>query len=281
MTIGPVNDAPVALNGSSSTTPGTPVSGTLTANDVDNAALTYAIVTNGTKGLAVVNATTGAYTYTPQSGASGTDTFTFTANDGSVDSNVATITVTIAGNFAPVASNGTLVTREERSVNGKLSATDSDSQPLSFSVVSAPTKGTVSVNAATGRLTFMPNANANGSDSFTFKASDGIADSNVATISVTITAVNDAPVAQNGSATTQVNQSITGALLASDVDNDPLTFGLVRAPRRGSVVVSTIGWVYLYSCFGVHRHRFVPLPCHGFRRELRDCDDNRHGHSMM
>jgi uncharacterized repeat protein (TIGR03803 family) len=243
VTITPVNDSPVATNGTASTTPNTPVSGTVNATDVDSATLTYSIVTNGTKGTAVItNATTGAYTYTPQASASGTDTFTFKANDGSLDSNAAAITITIEGNSPPVASDGTLTTREDRAMNGRLSATDPEGQPLSFSVVSNPAKGTVTLtNATTGRFMYTPMLDAYGSDSFTFKTSDGIADSNVATVSVTITPVNDAPVALDGSITTQTNQSVSGALQATDVDAEALTFALARAPRRGTAVVNAAG----------------------------------------
>ncbi|HEU5100853.1 MAG TPA: Ig-like domain-containing protein [Roseiflexaceae bacterium] len=71
-------------------------SGTLSATDPEGAALTYSIVSNGSKGVArITDATTGAFTYTPSAGATGNDSFTFKASDGQLDSNVATVTVTI------------------------------------------------------------------------------------------------------------------------------------------------------------------------------------------
>jgi len=92
----PVNHAPVASNGSVTTNQGAPVTGTLVATDADSNPLTFVIVANGTKGTATVtNAATGAFTYTPLPNVNGTDTFTFKANDGLIDSNVATVTVTI------------------------------------------------------------------------------------------------------------------------------------------------------------------------------------------
>ena len=82
------------------------MSGTANASDIDSASLTYSLVLNGAKGVATVNAATGAYTYTANPNASGTDTFQFKANDGSLDSNLATITVSITPvNFAPVAQS--------------------------------------------------------------------------------------------------------------------------------------------------------------------------------
>lgn len=90
------NTAPVASDASFRTAANTPVSGTLTASDSDGDALTYSIVDNGTKGKAVVtDASTGAFTYTPNGGETGTDMFTFKANDGQSDSNIATVTVAI------------------------------------------------------------------------------------------------------------------------------------------------------------------------------------------
>ena len=96
-TVAPANTAPVATNGTLAVSQDTPASGTLQATDADSNPLTYSIVANGTKGTAVVtNAATGAYTYTPNAGATGADSFTFKANDGTVDSNTATVNVTIA-----------------------------------------------------------------------------------------------------------------------------------------------------------------------------------------
>src|SRR4029450_5435109 len=92
ITVTALNDPPVAQNATTSVFSGGSVTGTLVAADIDSPSLSYALVANGTKGSAVVNASTGVYTYTANAGASGGDTFTFKANDGSLDSNVATIT---------------------------------------------------------------------------------------------------------------------------------------------------------------------------------------------
>jgi hypothetical protein len=67
----------------------------LVATDVDGDALTYRITTQPTKGTVTVNAATGTFTYTPNAGATGSDSFRFRANDGTVDSNVGIISVTI------------------------------------------------------------------------------------------------------------------------------------------------------------------------------------------
>jgi hypothetical protein len=95
ITVNPVNDAPVALGGSVTTPMNRPVNGQAIANDVDGNSLTYRITTLPTKGSVTISATTGAFTYTPNAGATGSDSFRFRANDGTVDSGVGIITVTI------------------------------------------------------------------------------------------------------------------------------------------------------------------------------------------
>ena len=231
-----VNDAPVAQNATTSVFSGGSVTGTLVAGDIDSSVLSYALVANGTKGSAVVNASTGVYTYTSSAGASGTDTFTFKANDGSLDSNVATITVAIATNRPAVASNQSLTTLEDKSVTGTLGASDADGNRLTFSIVANGSKGTATIsNTTTGRFGYVPKANANGTDTFTFKANDGMADSNVATVTVSITAVNDPPVAEGASYTTLMNTAVDGTLIAVDVDGNPLTYAVIKAPRRGTI----------------------------------------------
>src|SRR5690606_39572 len=109
-------------------------------------------------------------TYTPALDYVGSDSITFKVNDGSIDSNVATISITVLNeNDLPVAQNGNLTTNEDLANSGVLVATDADSDVLTYSIVNQGTKGTVNLNTNTGAYTYTPNANANGSDSFTFK----------------------------------------------------------------------------------------------------------------
>ena len=101
----------------------------------------------------------------------------------------------VNGNAAPVCSNGSATTPEDTAKAITLSCTDADDgNPLTYTIVSGPTSGSVDAGTSANR-TYTPNANFNGSDSFTFKANDGIVDSNTATFNLTITEVNDAPTA--------------------------------------------------------------------------------------
>ncbi|WP_152622808.1 tandem-95 repeat protein, partial [Archangium violaceum] len=130
-------------------------------------------------------------TYTPAANYHGPDAITFKVNDGTEDSNVATVTLTVTPvNDAPVALTGSVTTAEETAVSVTLEATDVDGDTLTYTVVSGPTHGTLSGTGAS--RTYTPSANYHGPDSFIFKVNDGTADSNEATVTITVTAVNDA-----------------------------------------------------------------------------------------
>lgn len=237
ITVTPINDAPVANDQSVSTNEDTAVSITLTGSDVDGDALTYTIVTNSANGT--LSGTAPDLTYTPNTDFNGTDSFTFKTNDGALDSNIATVTVTISAiNDAPDASSGTLVTDEDTNTSSVLPATDVEGDTLTFSIVSNGTLGVATItDAVTGAYSYAPNANANGTDTFTFKANDGVLDSNIATVTVTINAVNDAPVSSDGTLITNEDTAGSGTLSATDVDGDGLALSVVT---NGTLGVATI-----------------------------------------
>jgi uncharacterized repeat protein (TIGR03803 family) len=199
---------PLANDSTASTNEDTATAGILIATDPNGDPVTFSIVSNGAIGRAVITDTsTGAFTYTPNADASGTDVFTFKANDGTLDSNVATVTVTVEPvNDAPVAAIQALSTNQGTPVAGTLQASDVDSASLVFSIVGNGAKGTATVtNASTGSFTYTPLAGATGTDTFTFKANDGSLDSNVATVAVTIVPLAVTVVSPNGGERVFVN----------------------------------------------------------------------------
>lgn len=140
----------------------------------------------------------GTLTYTAAQNASGSSTVSITISDnggtanGGVDMSAAqSFTITVASLSAPVASNVTGSGLEDATASVTLSSTNPASGTLAYSVVTQPTNGTVTISGATA--TYTPAADFNGDDSFTYKANDGTTDSNTATASVTVLAVNDAP----------------------------------------------------------------------------------------
>ena len=178
-----VNHAPVASNQSVTTDEDVAKLISLNATDVDGNTLNYSIVTPPSHGTL-----TGAapnVTYTPSLYYNGSDSFTFKANDGTVDSNTATVSITITPvNHAPIAIDQSISTVEYAAKEITLSATDVDGNTLTFLVVTQPTHGSLTGTAP--NVTYTPALFYHGPDSFTFSANDGTVDSNIATVSINV-----------------------------------------------------------------------------------------------
>jgi len=145
----------------------------------------------------------------------------------------------IAINSIPVAGNQTITTSEDQAASGVLAASDSDGDPLTYLLVGSASHGTATLtNPATGAFTYTPDLNANGADSFTFKVSDGQVESNVATVTINITAVNDAPVLSAiGNRSVNEGASQTISLSASDADSgDTLSFSVSGLPAFATFI---------------------------------------------
>ena len=234
LTVNAVNDAPVCSNVSLTTDEDTPGDVAPNCTDVDGDTLTYSIVSGASHGTASV--VSGQLHYSPAANYNGSDSFTYKANDGLLDSNTATVNVTVnAVNDAPVCSNVSLTTDEDTPGDVAPNCTDVDGDSLTYSIVSGASHGTASV--VSGQLHYSPAANYNGSDSFTYKANDGLLDSNTATVNVTVNAVNDAPVCSNVSLTTDEDTPGDVAPNCSDVDGDSLTYSIVSGASHGTASV--------------------------------------------
>ena len=242
VTVNPVNDAPVANADAFETQVGvslTIAAGGLLVNDtdVDGDVLTVsAIDTALTAGTAVLNADSSInYTPSPTAVAPSTDSFTYTVSNGLLTSTATvTITLTAAPIVPPTAVNDSATTAEDSAVVIAVLSNDtagsSAINPATIAVV-APANGTA-VADALGNVTYTPNANYNGVDQFSYTVTDSAGQvSNVATVNLTISAVNDAPIAVADSYGAQVGVVLTvsaaSGVLANDTDveNDALTAG--------------------------------------------------------
>ena len=184
--------------------------------------------------MSVVLGPDGSYTYTPDANFCGTDTFTYEVSDGALtDTGTVTITVTCV-NDEPVAVDDSNATPEDTPVNGTVAPdTDTDNATLTYENASDPANGSVTLQTD-GSYTYTPDANFCGSDSFTYQVSDGTA-SDTGTVSIAVACVNDAPVAQNDTFTTNEETAFSGSVTANDtttdVDGDTLVWTR-RPPRR-------------------------------------------------
>ncbi|MCX7804787.1 MAG: Ig-like domain-containing protein [Planctomycetota bacterium] len=166
-------------------------------------------------------------TVTPAANRHGTTTITVTVTDGGGLTASDTFTLTVNPvNDPPVTGDQNVTTAEDTPKAITLTATDADGDALTYIVVSGPSHGTLSGTAP--NLTYTPDADYSGPDSFTFKANDGMADSNVATVSITVAAVNDPPVIQSGPAAApnpvRYGETVAFSVTASDADGDTLSY---------------------------------------------------------
>jgi hypothetical protein len=231
ITIGP-DTAPVAQDASAGVRPARPRTLTLTATDVDGTSLTYAIVSQPAHGV-LGTISGGKVTYTPNAGYTGPDSFTFKASDGVLDSNVATFSLTVSGDRAPVATGAALHAKPGLPLHLTLGATDADADPLTFALVSRPLHGTLTIGVG-GAATYTSDTGYSGTDSFTWKANDGELDSNIAAVSIDVQP-NRAPVAADATAGVKIGKPRTLHLSATDADQDPLTYMLLTGPTHGTL----------------------------------------------
>ena len=235
-----VNDAPIANGQNKVTNEDTSVDITLSATDVDGDSLTYLIVDGASHGTVTLGSTINIATYTPTANYSGTDSFTFKTNDSTVDSNTATVTITVnAINDLPVAIADTDTTSEDTQVTTNVLSNDSDVDGDTLTVIGVtdPSNGTAVINDNTN-VTYTPNENFNGVDIYTYTISDGNGGTDTATVTITVNAVNDAPVATDDTATTDEDTSVDITLSATDVDGDSLAYSIVGDVSHGTVSLS-------------------------------------------
>src|SRR5436190_2026254 len=244
MSVRRVDEAPSAVNDDSYTTPedtqltvGAP--GVLANDsDVDGDTLSAILVGGPTHGTLTLN-TDGSLVYMPALNFNRSEERRVGNGDGQAQSGVATVTITVTPvNDAWVAAiHDCYPTIEDTqltvSAPGVLANdSDVDGDTLSAILVGGPTHGTLTLNTD-GSLVYMPALNFNGTDSFTYKAGDGQAQSGVATVTITVTPVNDAPVAANDDSYTTPADTQTTEIQPhmqakdSDLDDDTLSAILV------------------------------------------------------
>jgi hypothetical protein len=234
------NSAPVANNESYSVDE----DGTLTVNapgvlgndtDADNNSLTATLVGTGPSHAAATNGFTlhsdGSFDYTPEANFHGTDSFTYKANDGTADSNVAEVTITVASiSDVPTCQDVAIVTDEDTQGAVAAICSDADGDTLTYAIEGEPADGAALVDGS--NLKYNPDLNFNGPNSFTYSANDGTASSDSATVHVTVNPVNDPPTTPGAITSNEaLNNDGTFTLNwgpSTDVDGDNITYTLEK-----------------------------------------------------
>ncbi|WP_170330703.1 LamG-like jellyroll fold domain-containing protein [Ruegeria arenilitoris] len=253
VTIDPVNDNPVAVDDDAtviSTAAETPIDVLANDSDVDGDSLIVTGVTNGTNG-GIVTLVDGTVVYNPNGlGVGATDTFQYTIDDqnGGVPQ-MATVTVTVLAepNADPVAVADDVVTSEDTPLNFQPGANDTDANGdivVASSIFSQPTNGTAVVEAD-GTVTYTPNVNFNGIDSFEVTVTDGLGGFDTEVVNVTVNPENDPPQANDDAATTSEGNAVAIDVLVNDgdVDGDLLVVQSVGSASNGTVVDNGNGTV--------------------------------------
>jgi VCBS repeat-containing protein len=221
--------------------------------DIEGGTLSATLVDPPTRGELALNPN-GTFVYTPDPNVFGTDTFTYRASDGSLLSDVTTVTISIAPgpNSAPTAVNNSYPMDEDqtlvRSAAQGVLANDSDPDldPLTAQLVAGPIHGSLTLNAD-GSFTYVPAADYFGPDSFSYRAFDGLAVSNVATVSLSVASVNDIPTAAADVYFAEAGQTLSVAsnsgVLANDSNPDggAFTAQLLTTTSNGTLVFNSNG----------------------------------------
>src|SRR5213079_1352952 len=190
------------------------------------------------------------------------DSFTYKANDGIAESNTVTVTITVTGvNDAPVAVADSYSVNEDATLTvvaaGVLTNdTDADGNSLTAALVTDVAHGTLTLNP-NGSFTYTPTANYNGPDSFTYKANNGTANSNTATVSITVNPINDPPVvsmtavalgytAGNGATAADAGVTVT------DPDSPTLISATVRIAGNFAPAEDTLAYTTQNGIAGVY-----------------------------
>ena len=238
LTVNAINDAPVAADDAATLDEDTAATIDVVANDhdVDHDTLAVASVTQPANGTAAIS---GLHTvsYTPAPDYNGSDSFSYTIDDGHGGQATAQVSITVNPvNDPPVAADDAAALDEDTSATIDVVSNDRDvdHDPLTVSGVTQPRNGAAAVIDA-HHVSYAPAANYNGSDSFSYTIIDGHGGQATAQVSITVNPVNDPPVATAGALSTFDDTPAAAVLTGSDIDGDSLVFAIAAGPQNGSL----------------------------------------------
>ena len=250
MTVTAVNDAPVAVEDELTVIEDADLtSKNVIENDtdVDQDTLTLTEVSYTGDGIVAVNSDGVSVDYTPAADYDGTETITYTVSDGTLSTTgILTVTVTAVNDNVPVTEDDTLTVDEDSDLTSKNvveNDTDADNDPLILTEFSYEGDGIVAINTDNVSIDYTPAVDFNGPETITYTISDGT-DTATGTLTVEVTAINDAPVAVEDELTVIEDADLTSKNVIendTDVDQDTLTLTEVSYTGDGIVAVNSDG----------------------------------------
>ncbi len=252
ITVTAVEHAPVATPDSYTTDENVPINdGQVLSNDTDpdGDPLTAVLVSGPTNGLLTLHAD-GSFIYTPNLYFHGNDSFTYKANDGTLDSNVVTVSFLVRHvNQPPVGVDDFYTTPENQTLSGNVVANDQDidGNSLTAFLNDSQMHGTMTLHTD-GTFVYTPDPDYHGTDSFTYFADDGSSFSQLTTVHINVLFVNHPPTAVNDTYGVVENQTLSGNVLSNDTDVDGQTLQafINDSPTHGNMTLHNDG-TFVYS----------------------------------
>ena len=247
ITVEPINDPPTAAEDRATTSEDEPVSIAVLNNDTDPEDDALTILSVSQPGSGTVTHDGEQVQYTPDPDTHGDDEFTYTISDGDATASATVRITVIPVNDPPVAVDDSAEGSEDEPVFIEVLSNDEDpdGDALSLQSLSRPSQGSARIDG--GGVLYTPDADVHGTDTFTYTVSDGNGGLSTATVTVSVAPVNDPPVAQNDSATTDEETLVEIPVLENDhdPDGDFLTIESFTAPGHGSVMNSGTSLSYV------------------------------------
>lgn len=231
--VAPVNDPPEAVDSVAQVVAGEQVSVRLSATDRDGDSLTYVVLAPPSEGTLL--GTPPNLVYQAAAEGSSNVSFTWQATDGGANTGERTVRLTVfeAGDQPPEAYGQSTETDEDVPLAITLTGQDPEGAALSWRVTRGPALGAL-VGAGPG-LSYEPDPDVYGEDSFAFVVNDGLSDSAEAEVTVLVRPVQDSPVAHGFSLATDEDEPVQIFPTGSDADGEVLSFELVVAPQWGTL----------------------------------------------
>lgn len=236
ITVRPVNDPPALPDREFTLNKNTKQFISFADRDLEGDMVSYQVVDSPENGEVWVFPNT--MEYRPFQDYSGQDSFTVRANDGQLESRLATLAFTVLNtNNPPVAVPQTVVTKQGQAREITLEAKDPDKDPLAFEIIDPPSHGTLE-GEGSNRM-YHPNPDFLGEDSFAFRATDGESFGEKAKVTIDVTVANTPPVAKDQEVRTRMDIGISFLLQAYDREGDKLHFEILSQPKEGTLTGRT------------------------------------------